>query len=101
VSSPDCFSMAFFQVWWEVIKTNVMGVFHDFHATSKFEKNLNATFIALIPKKNGAMDLKDFRPISLMSGVYKIITKVLANKLRRVVEKIISKPQNAFVKGRQ
>jgi hypothetical protein len=47
------------------------------------------------------MDLKDFRPISLVSGVYKIIAKVLSNRLRKVVDKIISKPQNAFVKGRQ
>jgi len=47
------------------------------------------------------MDLKDFRPISLVSGVYKIIAKVLANRLKKVVDKIISKPQNAFVKGRQ
>jgi hypothetical protein len=47
------------------------------------------------------MDLKDFRPISLVSGVYKIIAKVLANRLRKVVDKLISKPQNAFVKGRQ
>jgi len=47
------------------------------------------------------VDLKDFRPIILVSAVYKIIAKVLANRLRRVVEKIISNPQNAFVKGRQ
>jgi len=47
------------------------------------------------------MDLKYFRPISLVSGVYKIIAKVLANRLKRVVAKIISNPQNAFVKGRQ
>jgi hypothetical protein len=47
-----------------------------------------------------AIDLKDFRPISLVSRVYKIIAKVLANRLRRIVEKIISKPQNAFVQGR-
>jgi hypothetical protein len=47
------------------------------------------------------VDLKDFWPISLVSDVYKIIAKVLANRLRRVVEKFISKPQNAFLKGRQ
>jgi hypothetical protein len=47
------------------------------------------------------VDLKDFRPISLVSSVYKIIAKVLANRLRRVVEKIISNPQNAFVRGKQ
>jgi len=84
-----------------VIKTDLMGVFWDFHSHSKFIKSINATFIALIPKKSGAVDLKDFRPISLVSGVYKIIAKVLANRLKKVVERIISSPQNAFVKGRQ
>jgi hypothetical protein len=47
------------------------------------------------------LDRKDIRPISLVSNVYKIIAKVLVNGLRKVVEKVISKPQNAFVKGRQ
>jgi hypothetical protein len=61
-----------------VIKANIMGVLHDFHASSKFEKSLSATFIALIPKKFGLIDLKNFRPISFVSGVYKIIAKVLA-----------------------
>jgi hypothetical protein len=82
------FSMAFFQDCWDVIKSDIMRVFQDFHAHSKFVKSLNATFIALIPKKHWASDLKDFRPISLVSGVYKIIAKVLANRLRKVVEKL-------------
>lgn len=98
---PDGFSMAFFQDCWDVLKSDIMGFFHDFHAHSKFVKSLNATFIALIPKIFWAIDLKDFRPISLVSGVYKIIAKVLANRLKKVLEKIVSEPQNAFVKGRQ
>jgi hypothetical protein len=48
-----------------------------------FEKSINATFISLIPKKAGAVDIKDFRPISLVGGVYKIISKVLANRLKQ------------------
>jgi hypothetical protein len=99
--SPDGFTLAFFQDCWDVIKSDLMGVFQDFYTPSKFVKSINATFLALIPKKSRAVDHKDFRPISLVSGVYKIIAKVLANRLRKVVEKIISKPQNAFVKGRQ
>jgi hypothetical protein len=98
---PDGFTLVFFQDCWDVIKTDLMGVFQDFYTHSKFVNSINATFLALIPKKSGAVDLKDFRPISLVSGVYKIIAKVLANRLRKVVEKIISKSQNAFVKGRQ
>jgi hypothetical protein len=50
-----------------------MGVFIDFHAPRKFEKSLNASFITLIPKKSGVIDLKDFRPINLVCGVHKII----------------------------
>jgi hypothetical protein len=98
---PDGFSLAFFQDCWDVIKSDLMRVFWDFLSHSKFVKSVNATFIALIPKKSGAVDLKDFRPISLVSGVYKIIAKVLANRLKKVVEKIISSPQNAFVKDRK
>jgi hypothetical protein len=62
---------------------------------------LNATFIALIPKKVGAVDLKDFRPISLVGVVYKLIAKVLANRLKTMLGKITSLHQNAFVKGGQ
>jgi hypothetical protein len=92
VLGPDGFPMAFFQDFWDVIKSDIMGVFYDFHAHNKFVESLNASFIALIPKTPGAIDLIDFRPISLVSGVYKIIAKVFANRMSRVMEKIISKP---------
>jgi hypothetical protein len=49
-----------------VLKVDRMNVFNDFHARSMFEKCLNATFIDLILKKSGAIDIKDFRPISLV-----------------------------------
>lgn len=62
---------------------------------------MNATFIVLIPKKSGAIKLKDFRPISLIGGVYKIVAKVLPIRLKLIIDKIILPSQNAFVKGRQ
>jgi hypothetical protein len=73
--SPNGFSIAFFQDCWDVIKTDLMKVFLDFHAHSYFEKSLNASSIALIPKKAGAIDISNLRPISLINGVYKIIAK--------------------------
>ena len=73
----------------------------EFHEYCQFERSLNATFVALIPKKHGADELRDFRPISLVGGMYKIIAKLLANRLSVVLGKIISSSQNAFVKGRQ
>jgi hypothetical protein len=59
-----------------------MGI-HDFHACSKFKRSLNAMFIARILNKYGGIDLKDFWLVCLVSGVYKIIAEVLANRLRR------------------
>jgi hypothetical protein len=61
-------------------------------------------FLTLIPKKVEALEVKDFRPISLVGwggGMYKIIAKVLANRLRVVLGKLVSSSQNAFVQGRQ
>ena len=98
---PDGFSMAFFQACWGILKSDIMAVFHHFHVTGQFEKSLNATFIALIPKKAAAVDIKDFRLISLVGGVYKILAKVLASRLHMVLGEIISAPQNAFVLNRQ
>ena len=83
------------------MKTDIMNVFHAFHALTVFEKSLNATVLALIPKKVDAVDDKDFQPISLVGGLDKIIAKVLSNHMQRVVHCLISESQNAFMKGRQ
>ena len=98
---PDGFSMAFWQCSWSFLKEEVMGFFKDFHDQGRFVKSINASFLVLIPKKGGAEDLKDFRPISLVGSLYKLFAKVLANKLKKVVGKIDSKSQNAFVEERQ
>ena len=55
----------------------------------------------MIPKKGGAEDLGDFRPISLLGELYKLLAKVLANRLKKVVGKVVSPTQNAFVMGKQ
>ena len=78
-----------------------MTLFDHFHRSLEFEGSLNASFLSLIPKKNNALNIKDFRPINLVSSVYKLLSKVLANRLRRVLDKLISELQNSFVGGRQ
>ncbi|XP_059650347.1 uncharacterized protein LOC132296126 [Cornus florida] len=86
---------------WAVVKNEVMSTFQEFHSTGVFEKSLNASFIVLIPKKGNASDIKDFRPISLVGCIYKLIAKVFAQRMRGVMDGIISDSQNAFVGGRQ
>ena len=84
--SLDGFTMEFYQHCWRVVKKDVLAVFEEFFHHCKFEKSFNATFIVLIPKKNDASDIRDFRPISLVGSVYKILAKVLANRLRVVLD---------------
>jgi hypothetical protein len=67
----------------------------------KFGNSLNATFFSFIPKKVGVVDIKYFPPTSLIGGVYKIISKVLSNRLKMVLEKIIFRFQNTFIRERQ
>jgi hypothetical protein len=97
---PDGFTLAFYKKCWSVLKADVMRILHHFHAQGTFVKSLNATFVALIPKKAGAKGVKDFRPISLLGSLYKILAKVLANRLRLVLGSLITPTQNAFIKGR-
>ncbi|KAK2433359.1 hypothetical protein QL285_018637 [Trifolium repens] len=73
----------------------------EFHRNGKLTKGLNSTFIALIPKIESPQRLNDFRPISLVGSLYKILAKVLANRLRLVVGSVVSEAQTAFVKSRQ
>jgi hypothetical protein len=98
---PDGFTIAFFQKCWSVLEEDIMGFFEEIHTYCKFERSLNASFITLIPKKQNATNIRDFHPISLIGSVYKLISKVLANQLKGVLNHIISESQNSFIGGRK
>ena len=98
---PDGFTMAFFQKCWRVVEADVMAFLEEVYEYCKFEKSINATFISLIPKKMNATNIRDFRPISLIGSVYKLLAKVLANRLARVLDGLVSESQNSFVGGRK
>ena len=83
------------------MERDILAMFEEFYHHSKFEKSLNATFIALIPKRNGASNIRNFRPISLVGSVYKILVKVLANRQKEVLDQLIFESQNNSVDGRQ
>lgn len=98
---PDGFSMQFYKVCWETLKEDLMQTIHNFHQRGIFEKAFNASFVALIPKKPGAVEIKDFRPISLIGGVYKFISKLLTERLKSVIGKLVDEHQMAFLQGKQ
>ena len=98
---PDGFPLAFWSFSWDFVKEEVMGFFRKFFQNDQFVKSLNATFLVLVPKGRTVVDLKDLRPISLVGSLYKILSKVLANRIKRVMSLVISQSQNSFVEGRQ
>ncbi|RVX23043.1 LINE-1 retrotransposable element ORF2 protein [Vitis vinifera] len=98
---PDGFTIAVFQDCWEVIKEDLVKVFAEFHRSGIINQSTNASFIVLLPKKSMSRRISDFRPISLITSLYKIIAKVLAGRIRGVLHETIHSTQGAFVQGRQ
>jgi hypothetical protein len=97
---PDGFGVCFFTHNWETIGDAVRGAVLNFLNQGNFDPGINTTFIALVPKVSHASLVHNFLPISLCNVVYKLISKVLANRLKLVLPSIISKQQSAFVPRR-
>ena len=75
-------------------------MFRNFHEPWKFVRSLNSYVPSHDPEKNGgAKDFKDFRPINMIGSLYKLLAKVLANRLKGVMCKVVNNGQNAFVRG--
>lgn len=78
-----------------------MRFISDFHWNGKLTRGINTTFIALIAKVDSPQRVQDFRPIALVGCLYKILSKVLANRLRVIIARIVLETQTTFVKDRQ
>ena len=83
------------------MKVDLLRVFEEFYRSGIINGISNETHICLILKKINSCRVRDFRPISLVLGLYKIIAKVPAKRLQAVLGETISKSQGAFVVGRQ
>jgi hypothetical protein len=97
---PDGFNFAFIKKFWYLMKEEVRIMFDQFHGNEKLPKAMLAYFVALIPKITSPLELKYYRPISLLGCLYKLLAKVLARRLATVMNSIISQNQSAFLKGR-
>ncbi|PKU82406.1 Putative ribonuclease H protein [Dendrobium catenatum] len=100
VAGPDGFTVKFFQHTWHFVYDDVYSAVVDFFIGSPIPKFFSTTSIALIPKNNEVNSWNDFRPISLCSVFYKLISKILVNRLSLLLPKLISSNQMGFVKGR-
>ena len=98
---PDGVNLGFIKDFWPELQEDFMRFISDFHWNGKLSKGINNTFIALIPKIECPQRLNDFRPISMVRSLYKVLSKVLTNRLRRVMSSVISSTQSTFIHGRQ
>ncbi|KAK5837395.1 hypothetical protein PVK06_013205 [Gossypium arboreum] len=97
----DGFNLCFYRKCLEIVKHDLLGLMPDFFTFGKLEKSINSSFITLIPKVENLTGISEFRPICLVSSLYKIVSKVLSRRLREVVGEVVSETQCAFIKGRQ
>jgi hypothetical protein len=97
---PDGLSFMFYQTFWDVVKKDLIDMFNAWHEDKLDLFRLNFTMITLIPKENEARSMRKFRPISLLNCSFKIFTKVLTNRLARIINRLISFHQSAFIRGR-
>ena len=98
---PDGFNFRFIKASWSIIKDDIYKLVNEFWSTSSLPKGSNVTFITLIAKIDHPVEFKDYRPISMVGSIYKIIAKLLSLRLKKVMNDIIGPFQSAFIEGRQ
>jgi hypothetical protein len=98
---PDGVNLGFIKDFWEDMKVELLCYVFDFHHNGKLMNGINSTFITLTPKKESPQTMNDYRPISLVESLYKVLAKLLANRLKCIIGSVISDTHNAFVQGRQ
>jgi hypothetical protein len=96
----DGFNAGFFQHHWDTLKESVTEAVLVFLNGGEMPEVINRTLLVLIPMVANPQDLTQFRPISLCNVLYKICSKAMANKLRGILDEVITEEQSAFVPGR-
>jgi hypothetical protein len=97
---PDGFSGAFLKRCWPIVKKEFHKLCHDFHSGNLDIQSINTAFITLIPKKDSPEVVNDYRPISLVSMALKFLSKILANRMQKIIIPTIHRNQYGFIKNR-
>ena len=96
----DGMSPIFFKNYWDIVGVEVVNCVLNALNSGRMPCGINDTYICLIPKVKSPQKITEFRPISLCNVIYKIMSKMLANRLKRILPMVIHESQSAFVPGR-
>lgn len=97
---PDGYPAEFFTGHWKAIGRDMIDAVNEFLSTGELLQQWNSTAITLVPKKTNANRISEFRPISCCNTIYKVASKLLANRLKVILPSLVSNSQSAFVPGR-
>eukprot|EP00253_Pinus_taeda_P007194 PITA_07194 len=98
---PNGFDVGFFKACWGIVKHDILDVVEDSRENKIVLKALNTSFISLIPKQDNAMTPNRFRPIALCNVVYKIISKIIANRFKPLLPTLVYEEKTGYVEGRK
>ncbi|GKC34596.1 RNA-directed DNA polymerase, eukaryota, reverse transcriptase zinc-binding domain protein [Tanacetum coccineum] len=98
---PDGYTACFFKKSWSVIGDDICGAIKEFFKNNKLLKEVNSTVISLVPKIPTPLKVSDFRPIACCNVLYKCISKILTERIKSGLDKVVCINQSAFIPGRQ
>jgi hypothetical protein len=98
---PDGWTVEFFLFFFDLVGPDLLAMVEDTRLRGEVCRPINSTFLALIPKQNRPITFSDYRPIALCNLCYKIVTKIIAKRIRPILSRSLSEEQLGFLKGRQ
>lgn len=97
---PVELTSAFFKASWDFVGAEVISSVKNFFASHFLPVSANSTILTLVPKFPGASRITEFRPISCLNTIYKVISRLMVKRLKPILPALILPSQTAFIKGR-